>query len=80
MMNRTALVVAATLCLAVSSSTHGKPNVEYLKEEPPAGALPYRKIVYVDDGTCPRGQVKEVTGGSQEKSILRKVRCVTRPG
>jgi uncharacterized protein DUF6719 len=41
--------------------------------------VPYRKIVYVDDGTCPQGEVKEITGGSQAKSVPRKVRCVKRP-
>jgi hypothetical protein len=78
-MNRTALIIAVGLCLATSSPARGEGKVEYLKEEPPASSVPYRKIVYVDDGTCPRGQVKEVTGGSQTKSIPRKVRCVKRP-
>ena len=53
-------------------------NVEYLKEEPPKGAIPYGKIVYVDDGTCPNGEVKEITGGSLQRSVPRKVRCVKR--
>jgi hypothetical protein len=78
-MNRIALAVAATLCFAVSSLARAEQKVEFLKEEPPTGSVPYRKIVYVDDGTCPRGEVKEVTGGSQTKSIPRKVRCVKRP-
>jgi hypothetical protein len=30
----------------------------YLKEEPPAGEMTTGKIVYVDDGSCPQGQVK----------------------
>jgi hypothetical protein len=78
MMNRTALLVAAGLTFAGSALAQGDRKVEYLKEEPPAGSVPYRKVVYVDDGTCPQGQVKEITGGSQEKSIPRKVRCVQR--
>jgi hypothetical protein len=53
--------------------------VEYLKEVPPAGALRYLQIVYVDDGTCPAGEVKEITGGDQRRGIVRKVRCVKRP-
>jgi hypothetical protein len=77
-MNRTALLVAAGLGFAGSALAQGDRKVEYLKEEPPAGSVPYRKVVYVDDGTCPQGQVKEITGGSQEKSIPRKVRCVQR--
>jgi hypothetical protein len=74
-----ALVLAATLAFAVSLPCQSQAKVEYLKEEPPKGTLPYRKVVYVDDGTCPRGEVKEVTGGSQEKSVPRTVRCVKRP-
>jgi hypothetical protein len=52
---------------------------EYLKEEPPKGTIPYGQIVYVDDGTCPSGEIKEITGGSLRRSIPRKVRCVKRP-
>ena len=78
-MNRIVLVIAAGLCFAFSSLAHADRKVEYLKEEPPAGSVAYRKIVYVDDGTCPKGEVKEITGGSQTKSIPRKVRCVKRP-
>ena len=51
----------------------------YLKEMPKEGEIPLRKIVYVDDGKCPKGEVKEVTGGSREKAIPRQVRCVKRP-
>lgn len=78
-MNRLALVIAVVLCFAGSALAEGGRKVEYLKEEPPTGSVPYRKVVYVDDGTCPSGQVKEITGGSQTKSMPRKVRCVKRP-
>ena len=54
-------------------------GVEYLKQDPPKGSLPYGKIAYVDDGSCPAGEVKEVTGGSDQKSVPRAVRCVKRP-
>jgi hypothetical protein len=74
------LVFAATLVFAVSLPCQSQSKVEYLKEEPAKGTLPYRKVVYVDDGSCPKGEVKEITGGSQAKSILRTVRCVKRPG
>ena len=78
-MNRAALVIAAVLSFAGSAFAGGERKVEYLKEEPPTGSVPYRKVVYVDDGTCPSGQVKEITGGSQTRSVPRKVRCVKRP-
>jgi hypothetical protein len=54
-------------------------KVEFLKEEPPKDALRYLEVVYVDDGTCPAGEVKEITGGNSKRSIPRKVRCVKRP-
>lgn len=73
------MVIAAVLCFAASSRVRGEQRIEYLKEEPPTGSVPHRKIVYVDDGACPKGEVKEITGGSQAKSIPRKVRCVKRP-
>lgn len=72
-------VLAAFLGFAICLPCLSQAKVEFLKEEPPKGAVPYGKVVYVDDGTCPVGKVKEVTGGSQEKSIPRKVRCVKRP-
>ncbi len=78
-MNLAAPVIAAVLCLAAPSFAQTERKIEYLKEEPPAGSVPYRKVVYVDDGTCPNGQVKEITGGSQAQSIPRQVRCVKRP-
>jgi hypothetical protein len=53
--------------------------VDYLKEAPPDGALRYLQIVYVDDGTCPVGEVKQITGGDRSKGIPRIVRCVKRP-
>jgi hypothetical protein len=71
--------VAAAVAWAAWSPGAGLAEVEILKKEPPAGQVRYGKIVYVDDGTCPRGEIKEITGGHQEKSIPRKVRCVKRP-
>ena len=54
-------------------------TVKILQEEPPKGSVRPGKIVYVDDGVCPNGEVKEITGGNQDKSIPRQVRCVKRP-
>jgi hypothetical protein len=50
-----------------------------LKEAPKEGDISYGKVVLVDDGTCPKGEVKEITGGSSAKAIPRKTRCVKRP-
>lgn len=74
---RSALI--ATLGLAVLLPCAAWAAIEVLKEEPPKNSLPRGKVVYVDDGTCPAGEIKEITGGNQEKGIPRKVRCVKRP-
>lgn len=37
--------------------------------------------VLVDDGSCPAGQIKEVTGSKLTTAgVARKVACVARPG
>jgi hypothetical protein len=46
-------VVSAALAFAVWLPCQSPARVEYLKEEPPKGALPFRKVVYVEDGTSP---------------------------
>lgn len=73
------LVVVAALAAMLATPSITRAAVEILKEEPPKTSLPRGKIVYVDDGTCPAGMIKEVTGGSQEKGVPRKVRCIKRP-
>ena len=78
-MNIRAYVFSATLAFAVSLPCQSQTKIEYLKEEPAKGALAYQKVVYVDDGSCPSGLVKEITGGKRESSIPRTVRCVKRP-
>ena len=78
-MSPSALVLAAALCLTNSALAQSESKSVYLKAEPLPGTLPWRKVVYVDDGTCPKGEVKEITGGSESKSIPRTV-CVARPG
>ena len=71
------VLVTAALCTISPSLTRAEP--EYLKKVPKDGEVPYGKVVYVDDGKCPRGEIREITGGSQEKSIPRRTRCVKRP-
>ena len=75
---------ARTVLLAVSAFgmvllLPGTARSEYLKEVPKDGEIPYGKVVYVDDKKCPKGEIKEITGGSEEKKIPRKTRCVKRP-
>jgi hypothetical protein len=45
----------------ISETTAGG---EVRKQEPPPGALRPGQTVLVDDGSCPPGQIKQVTGGS----------------
>jgi Family of unknown function (DUF6719) len=49
---------------------------QVLKSEPAEGNLASGKRVLVDDGTCPAGQIKEVTGGSKTGHIARASRCI----
>ncbi|MDR7144155.1 DUF6719 family protein [Rhizobium sp. BE258] len=48
-----------------------------LKEEPAKGTLPTGKKVLVDDGTCPPGQVKQVTGATAGNPRIKE--CVPMP-
>jgi hypothetical protein len=56
-----------------------------MRQEPPAGSVAAGRIVYVDDGACPAGQIKEVRGGSNISrrdgrplpGVPRQRRCVT---
>ena len=65
----------ATAALLVSI---GAAQSQVLKNEPAAGNLPLGKKVLVDDGTCPAGQIKQVTGGSNTQQIARSTKCVPR--
>ena len=54
-----------------------------LKTEPPMGALKPGQRVLVDDGFCPKGQVREVIGGDHYKvggrnAVERQRRCIPR--
>jgi hypothetical protein len=51
--------------------------------EPAMGQMRYGQKLLVDDGTCPAGQIKLVTGGNHVKvggtgRILRHRTCVSR--
>jgi len=65
---RHALSLALAIALPFSASA------ELLQQEPKPGTLPEGTRAYVDDGTCPSGQVKQLTGGTS--TIKRQRRCV----
>jgi hypothetical protein len=48
-----------------------------LKEEPPKGTLAAGRKVLVDDGSCPAGQVKQVTGATAGTQRVRE--CIPMP-
>jgi hypothetical protein len=53
--------------------------VTILPREPDPGELRLGQRVYVDDGSCPAGQVKEVAGANLTSSGVTRVRqCVAR--
>ena len=75
-MNRLRISLAtAALLLSI-----GAAQSQVLKSEPTEGNLPTGKRVLVDDGTCPAGQIKEVTGGSKTGHIARSSRCIPHGG
>jgi peptidoglycan hydrolase-like protein with peptidoglycan-binding domain len=47
--------------------------------EPGPGNLAHGQTALVDDSTCPAGQIKEVTGGSNRLGIPRTKKCISRP-
>ena len=51
---------------------------ETLTEEPELGTLKVGEVVLVDDGSCPAGQIKEITAADRSVAIQRKVRCISR--
>src|SRR5439155_14430100 len=64
------------LLLAVSSS-----DAQFVvKQEPFEGQMAPGGIVLVDDGTCGKGKIKEVTGGELSPAISRPRtrRCIPR--
>jgi hypothetical protein len=78
-MNRIQVVFALATFTVALVARFALAASDYPKSVPKDGEIPYGKVVYVDDGKCPKGEIKEITGGSQEKSIPRKTRCVKRP-
>lgn len=50
-----------------------------LDRDPAPGTLAFGKTVLVDDGSCSGRQVKELTGGNNNRNIPRSSRCIDRP-
>ena len=71
-MKRTILAVSFVVAVTAAQAQ------TVLKFEPPIGSVPEGKHILVDDGVCPKGQIKEVIGGNVQKQIRRQVRCIAR--
>ncbi|WP_369984038.1 DUF6719 family protein [Sinorhizobium fredii] len=72
-MNSAKLLAIGVVALATSACT------QTLTAEPGPGTLASGAKVIVDDGSCPEGQIKQVTGGNNALGISRKRECVARP-
>jgi hypothetical protein len=71
----------AAIFLSLAAAKVGADEGQVLSREPPTGAIHAGERALVDDGTCPNGQVKEVTighdAGKQGPARLR--RCIPDP-
>ena len=56
-----------------------RPAARILKAEPPGGQLPQGARVWIDDGSCPAGFIKEIIGGDVSLGQARERNCVARP-
>ncbi|MGB8606849.1 DUF6719 family protein [Bradyrhizobium sp.] len=57
--------------------------VAQVTREPAMGAMKEGEVVLVDDGSCPKGQIKRIVGGNHVKAggykqIVRTRSCVPR--
>ena len=71
------IVIAAFLLAAAAQAAAAQ---TILKEEPKQNLLKHGVVVLVDDGSCPAGQIKEVTGGKDDGAtrVNRSRRCIPR--
>ena len=75
-MTRAAIFVLAVLSTALPVAAASIPRASEM--EPAAGTIATGISVLVDDGTCPSGQIKQVTGGDTKRGVPRVRRCVRR--
>ena len=75
-MMRLALALCALVVAAVPATAALTPRGSAM--EPAAGTIATGVSVLVDDGTCPAGQIKQITGGDTKRGVARVRRCVRR--
>ena len=71
------MIIITTLALAASATPGFAQRV--VKEEPPIPGVREGERLFVDDGSCPAGQIKLIIGGSAVKHVPRSSTCVARP-
>jgi hypothetical protein len=65
----------------VFSAVTGPAHAQYVSREQDVVNLRLGQRVLVDDGTCPAGQVKELSGSKMTATgIVPARKCVQRPG
>lgn len=69
----------ALFCVSVAGSANATQKAQIVKEMPMKGSVRQGEVVYVDDGSCPVGEIRKITGGNQSTGVSRKVECVKRP-
>jgi hypothetical protein len=70
-----ALLATCSPVLAKNNySSHPGATSAVLDREP--DRLGYGDTVLVNDGSCPAGQIKQVTGGNRSKGVARAHQCV----
>ena len=60
-MTRTLALALSTAAVLITGAATAQP---ILKREPQRGLMRPNDVVLVDDGSCPKGQIKRVTGGT----------------
>lgn len=74
-----AFSAAVLFLLCANAAATASTPIQMLKEMPVKGTLRQGDVVYVDNGRCPPGEVKKITGGNQSSGVPRHVECVKRP-
>jgi hypothetical protein len=75
------LSAALGLLIFVAGGSAASAQAIY-KQEPAPGEIRAGHKVLVDDGRCPKGQIKEVTGGTRvhgQPGVQRVRTCIPRP-
>jgi len=79
-----ATIISATIGMAgcaVSSLLMTSAYAEQVSHERDIVDLRLGQRILVDDGSCPAGQIKEVTGAKlSDAGIVRRIICVPRKG